>query len=298
MKSDFDDLVYREIVETSIDAVIVTDNLGNIVAWNNSAKRIFGYSASEVLGKYVHDILPAHDIRKKAKDSFKKFKEKGEGSIIGRSLQLRGLRKNGEEVHVQFSVNTVKVRGELYIFAFLRDITELILLQEKLSYQAMIDDLTGIYNRRAFIQQANSALNISIRNTEPFTLMMLDIDFFKKINDEYGHNAGDIALKKFSDNVANIIRLGDIFARIGGEEFILSLLNTSIDNALILAERIRRETENLIINTPGQSFSLTVSIGVASHRKENTTLEQIINHCDKALYQAKQEGRNRVVLSE
>jgi len=295
MKIDKD--VYRAIVENSIDAVIVADQLGNIVFWNDASEKLFGYSFLEVVGKYVHDILPAYNLRDKADKSFNKFKEKGNGPVIGNSLQVRGLKKNGKEVHLQFSPNTIEVDGQLYIFAFLRDISDLITLQEKLRSQAMIDELTGLLNRRSYIERTEIAFSKSIRHKQPLSLMMLDIDYFKKINDKFGHLVGDLTLKAFSNSVAKLIRTEDLLARVGGEEFIIVMENLSIDNALILAERIRSEIDNLLINASGHQIKLTVSIGLASMISDDHSLELLQHRCNKALYQAKNSGRNRVKLA-
>jgi len=292
MKIDND--VYRAIVQNSIDAIVVADQLGNIVFWNDASEKLFGYNFSEVVGKYVHDILPAYNLRDKADKSFNKFKKKGNGPVIGNSLQVRGLKKNGKEVHLQFSPNTIEVDGQLYIFAFLRDISDLINLQEKLRCQATIDELTGLLNRRSYIERTEIVFNKSIRHKQPLTLMMLDIDYFKKINDKYGHLVGDITLKVFSNGVAKLIRTEDILARVGGEEFIIVMENLSMDSALTLAERIRLEVENMLIKASEHKIKLTVSIGLASRKSDDHSLELLQHRCDKALYQAKNSGRNRV----
>ncbi len=297
MINDSNELIFRSIVENSLDAVVIINRSGDIIWWNVAAERMFGYDSSEVIGKYVHDILPAHDLREKANKSFKLFKNKGTGPAIGKALLVRGLRKNGDEFHVQFSPNTVDVNGELYVFAFLRDISDLVSLQEKLKYQANIDELTGILNRREFLRQAKTAYEMSIRHKEPLALLMMDIDFFKKINDQYGHHAGDIALQELAKNVSKIIRTEDIFGRVGGEEFFLALIKTPIDIAFHMAERVRLATENMLITTPSFSFKLTVSIGITAIEKGDTSLLELQNRCDNALYEAKKTGRNRVVLS-
>ncbi len=297
MEDGFDEKIYRSIVENSMDAVVVIDRSGDIIWWNTAAEKMFGYHSSEVIGKYVHDVLPAPDLREKANESFALFKDRGTGPLIGKSLLVRGIRKNGDEFHVQFSPNTVEINGELYVFAFLRDMSDLVSLQEKLKRQATVDELTGILNRRGFFQQAEVAYNMSFRHKEPLILLMMDIDFFKGINDQYGHHAGDIALQKFVDNISKIIRTEDIFGRVGGEEFVLALIKTPIDVASQLAERIRLATEELTITVSSSSFSLTVSIGITAIEGGDESLQDMQNRCDKALYKAKKTGRNRVVVS-
>ncbi|MEL0612200.1 diguanylate cyclase [Marinomonas arenicola] len=297
MSTKFDDSVYRSIVENSIDAVVIINRSGDIVSWNSAAEQIFGYTASEAIGKYVHDILPAHDLRDKANKSFQKFKKKGSGPLVGKVLQVRGLKKNGDEVHVQFSFNTAVVNGELFAFAFIRDISELIDLQEKLIFQATVDPLTNLLNRRAFLQQTEAAFNMSKRHKEPLSLLMIDFDFFKEINDQYGHHVGDIVLKEFSSKTSKLLRTEDIIGRIGGEEFVIALTKTPIEYSLKLAERIRVSTENINIKTPGLSVSFTVSIGVSCIENNDESLQQLLERSDKAMYKAKKEKNCVVSIS-
>ncbi len=126
---------------------------------------------------------------------------------------------------------------------------------------------------------------------------MMDVGFFTKINDPYGHHAGDIALQAFVKNISKIIRAEDIFGRVGGEEFFLALIKTPIDVASSLAERIRQATAELTITIADLSFKMTVSIGITAIEKGDKSLLEMQNRCDKALYEAKKTGRNRVVLS-
>ncbi len=294
MKKIFHDIVYRSIVEKSTDGVVIINRSGDIISWNKAAQKIFGYTSSEAIGRYVHDILPAPHLREKAHQEFVKFKETGKGPLIGKQLQVEGLKKNGDIIHVLFSPNVIEVKGELFVFAFIRDISEIISLQDKLEHLATTDELTNILNRRAFFQQAEPAFSMSRRHHEAFSMLMIDIDFFKRINDQYGHQTGDIALMSTTKNISNMIRQEDIFGRIGGEEFCLAMVKTRQEVALKLAQRIRKETENLTINTGDLHLKLTVSIGVATMLAEDESLLVLQGRCDKALYQAKNTGRNRV----
>lgn len=297
MDNALDGLVSQAIVEKSLDAVVVINRAGSIVFWNAAAQELFGYQSSEVLGKYVHDILPAHDLRQQAGKSFDEFRENGSGPIIGSSLLVRALRKDGAEIHVSFSPNTILVEGELYVFAFLRDVSDLISLQEKLKHQAMTDELTGVLNRRAFLQQAEAVYGMSVKSDEPLALLMMDIDYFKKINDLYGHPAGDATLQSFAKNITGIIRKSDIFGRVGGEEFSMILINTPLQVALDLAERIRQATEKLIVETDRVCVKLTVSIGVTMLEHENDSIYEMQKRCDNELYKAKNKGRNCISYS-
>ncbi len=156
-----------------------------------------------------------------------------------------------------------------------------------------IDKLTQINNRYCFIEKAERDLKRSIRYKRQFSLIFFDLDFFKKVNDTYGHQAGDAVLKEFAKTVNGELRSTDIFGRYGGEEFIVALPETDLKSAKLLAERIRKKVEMKNIAYEDDNISVTVSAGV-SELLEDTRLEAIINRADKALYKAKQSGRNKV----
>jgi len=165
---------------------------------------------------------------------------------------------------------------------------------EEFEKNAIYDGLTGCYNKKEseiFIQQLLHTY--SRYKKEPFSILMLDIDFFKKINDTYGHLAGDIALKEMAKIVFSVIRDSDLFGRYGGEEFLVVLPNTKITGALRLAKRIKDSIENNIVHFDNKEIKFTISIGVTSIGI-NDNYESLISRVDEALYEAKQKGRNRI----
>jgi diguanylate cyclase (GGDEF)-like protein/PAS domain S-box-containing protein len=168
-------------------------------------------------------------------------------------------------------------------------------LNTKLERLAMLDELTGLPNRRAFFLQGTKEISRVQRHKTPLSLLMLDLDGFKKINDTHGHDAGDFVLQRFSQILTESIREIDIAARMGGEEFSVLLPDTEIKNAVKLAERIRSAVGQESLEIQDQIISLTVSIGAATYGKNSSTLESIIKRADDRLYQAKNQGRNRVV---
>jgi diguanylate cyclase (GGDEF)-like protein/PAS domain S-box-containing protein len=288
--------IFQLIAEKSLDSIIIINSSGHIVFFNDASEKLFGYTFSEVVGKYVHDILPAHDLRNKANKGFKKYQTDNNGPLIGTTVTVRGLKKNGEEVHIQFTLNSINHEGEYFSFSFLRDVTQQVLLQEKLTTQATTDTLTKVLNLRSYNDRASKEFNSAKRHKENFSLLLLDIDFFKKINDQYGHDIGDIALKTFTKTISQTIRQDDIFSRIGGEEFAVALVKVNIDYVLNIAEKIRLLIENLEIRTSSSSFKMTVSIGVAQMESQDNNLRDLQKRSDKALYEAKHSGRNCVVF--
>jgi diguanylate cyclase (GGDEF)-like protein len=160
--------------------------------------------------------------------------------------------------------------------------------KELLVKEATTDELTGLLNFRAFRERIQEELDRSKRLGKPLTLILADIDWFKKFNDTHGHMAGNEALKEIATRIRKGCRRYDLVARFGGEEFAVVLPETDMERAVKLAERIRKSVSS-------NGFTLTLSCGVASFPKEGKDLEALIAEADKRLYRAKAEGRNRVV---
>lgn len=167
--------------------------------------------------------------------------------------------------------------------------------QVLLENMANHDQLTGILNRRRFLEACNEAINLAHRYESPLCLLLLDLDHFKSVNDNYGHPAGDYVLKAFADEVQTELRNVDYFGRLGGEEFGVLLQNTPADGALQLAERIRTRIAAFACDHKGQRFSITVSIGLATLNNQSD-YESLYAAADRALYIAKHQGRNQCCL--
>jgi diguanylate cyclase (GGDEF)-like protein len=162
---------------------------------------------------------------------------------------------------------------------------------------ALIDPLTGLANRRAFMERAQSMLVRNMREDNPISLLAFDIDNFKRINDTFGHPTGDRVLRIFADVLSNVARPADMAARIGGEEFALALPGCATDAALTIAGRIRNAFQDDAHFVNGQPVQATVSVGVAPPLENGGSLADIIASADGALYRAKKLGRNRVILA-
>ncbi|MES2012357.1 MAG: sensor domain-containing diguanylate cyclase [Pseudomonadota bacterium] len=168
---------------------------------------------------------------------------------------------------------------------------------QKLDRAAQIDELTNLPNRRNFMMRAQDELSRTLRNNGCLSVLMVDIDNFKTINDTYGHKSGDAVLRKFGELCHESLRAYDIVGRIGGEEFAFLLPNTEITLGIEIAERIRENIENAVIETAdGQIIHVTISIGVSALTNDNTSIDILLNQSDKAMYEAKHAGRNRVCV--
>lgn len=190
----------------------------------------------------------------------------------------------------------------LYIGAFFhvygsRTISYVTRLQqsnEKLQYMATHDPLTGAFNRRAYHATCEQLIHFARRHATPFSILFVDLDHFKRINDTHGHEAGDIVLKAVAGTLTQSIRNSDVLGRIGGEEFSIFLPNTDLSGALLLAESIRRSIEQLMPTIETGALKITASIGVAVSHNGDQTMQEIQQQADQAMYVAKNEGRNKV----
>jgi len=174
---------------------------------------------------------------------------------------------------------------------------ELEILQEQLKIQANRDPLTELYNRRYFSNIAKKSFNIANRYEQKLSILMLDLDYFKRVNDSYGHGTGDDVIVAISQKLRKLSRNSDIVARYGGEEFIVLLPRTSLEDARILAQRICDEIREIrVAISDDKSIKTTVSIGVCELSVKDENIECLISRADCKLYEAKANGRNRVIV--
>ena len=184
--------------------------------------------------------------------------------------------------------------GKPVVMVAINDISERKMMEEELQRLATTDTLTGILNRRQFIILAEQGVERSRRYGRTLALLLYDIDHFKQVNDTFGHQAGDIVLRELAKLVHEQLRRNDIEGRVGGEEFAVLLPETTISEAVVLAERIRGIIENFAINIGETSLHITASFGVTAVKETDVALDSIYKRADSALYEAKNAGRNRV----
>ncbi|MFZ3137929.1 MAG: diguanylate cyclase [Thermodesulfovibrionales bacterium] len=282
---------FRNIAQTAVDAFILADRNGNIIFWNRSAQRIFGYAEEEILGKPLTMLMP-EQYREAHQKGMERVHAIGE-SKYGSITEMRGLRKDGNDFPIELSVAMWKIGDETFYSGIIRDITNRKQLENELEKLATTDRLTQVFNRTKFHEVMKTELERVKRYNHPLSMVMFDIDHFKKVNDTYGHTVGDYVLQTLTQIVKEKLREIDSLVRWGGEEFIIIAPETDIEKAEVLAERIRKGTENYIFDQVG---AITISLGVAQLKKDDTE-DTFIKRVDDAMYLAKQKGRNRVEVS-
>ena len=287
----------KAMSEASHDALIMIDSDDIISFWNPSAEAMFGYQESEVIGKKLHEIIILSDEIKNAHVGLDKFSQTGHGPVIGTISELEAIRKSGERFPVERSVAAFQLRNRWYAVGSIRDITARKASEKRLTELATTDGLTGLFNRRYFMEMAETQLNLALRYGKNFSLLMFDLDHFKKINDTYGHDAGDEVLRNVADTMGQILRSTDIFGRVGGEEFAVAMPETDAPTAVEVAERLREQFMESIVQTNAGPVRYTASMGIAPLSDSGTVLSQMIKWADVALYQAKNNGRNRIEVN-
>lgn len=194
---------------------------------------------------------------------------------------------------IEYPVLAARMRSALRLVQAKKDLER---ANSELERLATRDSLTGVNNRRSFFRLADSELAKAVRHERELALLMIDADHFKMINDSFGHSAGDEALITITEVCQSACRESDILARLGGEEFAICCPDTELEGAYALAERIRKQTENTVIEHNGSVFSITLSIGITTLIPEQEkSITEVLQRADNLLYQAKEMGRNRSI---
>ncbi len=289
--------IFQQLAQSTNDVIVVTAASplgppGPIIVYVNPAfTALTGYDADEVIGQSTRLLQgPKTDPRTVAN-----VRAAMEAQRPIRVEQLH-YKHDGEEFWIDTNVVPLRdAHGRVSHFATIgRDLTATKQLQEELRLMANTDPLTGLLNRRRFLEQAETEFLRSQRHGHELAAVMLDIDHFKAINDTHGHFVGDQALIAMSCATDNLLRGTDILSRWGGEEFVILMPETPLTGAAILAERLRKLLAQLAVDTAAGTLRFTVSAGVAARSGLDAGITDILQRADTALYAAKQHGRNRI----
>lgn len=269
------------------------DNQGRFVFVNDKTAALFGVEAHTVKGKLSHEFLSTE-----LADNF---------DILDKEIIETGVKVEGEEVisneisgdkyYWSTKIPIKDEQGKVMSFVgFSTEITKIVEEKKELETQASTDELTNLANRRYFMSMAYRKQEDAIRRGSKMSLMIIDLDYFKRINDQFGHHVGDLVLQKVALTLRENVRESDLVSRIGGEEFAILLPDTPIKKARVVADKIRSKIENLILDEIHQEQNrlLTASIGLATCELKVEGVGKALIKADEALYQAKNNGRNQV----
>jgi diguanylate cyclase (GGDEF)-like protein/PAS domain S-box-containing protein len=286
----------RAVIETAGDAFIGMDDAGLVTEWNRQAETAFGWSRDEALGKPVADLIIPVRFRSAHRRGLRRFLDTRKTAILGQRLELCALDRDGREFPVELSVWATQV-GSTYAFsAFVHDISERKRLEAELINQALHDPLTGLANRTLLLDRMTHALDRSARSASPMTMLFLDLDGFKRVNDSLGHSGGDKLLVAVAERLRGFIRPDDTIARIGGDEFAVLLEDTGAEVATQIAERLGRELA-VPFAVGGREILSRASIGIATG-SHGRAAEELLRDADLAMYIAKRQGKGGQAVFE
>jgi diguanylate cyclase len=295
------------MIEQIFDAInlglVILDTELKIHKWNRWMEIHSGIDADNIVGKSALESFPNLDnprfIRScKSVFSFGNFCFFSQ-KLHGYLFPFKSSSYVGSEFeYMQQSCAMGPLRDEnndiRYLFIYVQDVTEVAVYEQKLVEMNMRDGLTGTYNRGFMESKLNEEYFRHKRYSRPFSIIMFDIDHFKKVNDLYGHQCGDFILKSLSSRISASIRNIDFLFRYGGEEFCCMLPETNLEGAELVAERFRKAIMDMENNFNGSVIRITISLGVAELRNDTESPNAMMQQADEALYQAKRGGRNRV----
>ncbi len=294
-------------------AMFLVDDSGSIVYANGEAERLFLYESGALLGESIEVLVPT-ELRDMHREHRSEYRDKPTPRRMGTNRDLVALRSDGTEFPVEIGLNPVQVDGRRHVLTAVVDLTQRVLSQEFLAAQlrdlatmrdeladlAATDELTGLRNRRAFLDQLGIQLEMCARTTRPVSILILDVDRFKEYNDDFGHLEGDEVLRRVAATLRDAARASDFVARIGGEEFAIILPETNDTGAITLGERFRQR----VASAHWVKRPVTVSVGATTLNPsepgsaEPSWHRSLLIHADRALYESKTRGRNRVCHHE
>ncbi|MEN6435859.1 MAG: diguanylate cyclase [Anaerolineaceae bacterium] len=273
------------LIDKMDDGVIVLNLREQVVDINPAAQGILGLSRRHIIGKDIGDFFASWPGYFNCPE--------GEAYLRSEVEQYRnGTLKYYEVRTVELTHKQNHVVGLLLT---MHDITERKVLLEKVRKLATLDPLTGLFNRRHFFSMATKEVARTLEENLPCSLVLLDMDYFKQVNDTYGHLVGDMVIQKVTNTIRNSLRTLDILGRFGGDEFVLLLPETDLEQATQATERLRKLAESTMIRTDQGEIHVTLSMGVATCTGlQPCSLDQLLEQADKALYRSKAAGRNKV----
>ena len=282
---------FRAVSEAAQDAIIMIDQGAKIVYWNRAAERILGYTADEAIGKGVHEWLMPQHFGGEAYAEIREFAATGRGNVLGKTIEMAAVRKDGVEIPVEISIASMLLGSSRHAVAILRDITERKRIEAEITRIARHDILTGLANRGVFVETLEATIALARRGGMGFAVLYMDLDHFKDVNDTLGHPVGDLLLQSIAERLCAAMRQTDIAARFGGDEFALIATNLREPaDAATLADTVLTALSEPF-SLQGVELRTGASIGIAVYGPDSLEAETLLSHADVALYRAKSEGR-------
>lgn len=282
----------RSILDAAPYPILILENSDEypVLYANHSAYILFGIEQNVISEELKsRDFWAERESRSRFIDAVN-----SENHVLETEMVMRG--DGGRTFWASLTGSRLEFGGVDSVFISIMDITDRKRIQQELERLATTDPLTGVYNRRSFFDSAHKEMRRAVRYSQPFSILMMDIDNFKSVNDNYGHQFGDSVLRRFADIVQSTLREEDLMGRVGGEEFCALLVSSPEQGGYVVAERIRKRWMEEVFELHERQISCSVSIGIATMLNEGEAIEDIMERADVGLYTAKRSGRNCVIV--
>ena len=293
---------YRLLAENSHDVIWTFDLRDERFSYvSPSVRGLRGFAPEEVMAQTLEQAMTAESatlLRTTLANQLAQIAG-GQRNHLTCTIEVDQPHRDGSIVRTEVVTSVIFNEQDqpVSLLGITRDITERKKVEQELERLSQVDMLTGLANRRRFMQLAEHELSRKRRYGGELAVFMMDLDHFKVVNDTYGHQTGDLVLQKVGEICREVLRDLDCVGRLGGEEFAVLLPRTDLDHAVAVAERLRDAVEQASVAAPhGETVRFTISIGVATMQEEAISLDNLLSQADRALYQAKHSGRNRVSL--
>jgi diguanylate cyclase (GGDEF)-like protein/PAS domain S-box-containing protein len=283
----------QTILDNTAEGIITFDVLGQIEGYNLAASRLFGWTEREVIGQNI-SVLMQRDAQTETNTYLSRLLNNELDGLVGQEGSVSGQRKGGTSFPMAIKINGMWLEGKRLYTALVADNSERTAILEHLRAKAEHDDLTGIHNRGFFLDELARAVERAHRTHQVSTLLYIDLDNFKYVNDTLGHLAGDRLLIEVSELLRKRARRSDLIARLGGDEFTMLLYDTRAEEARSIAESFRKALTAYRFRQASEQVDVGCSIGVAVINAEARSAEEVLSRADFACHLAKRDGRNRV----
>lgn len=281
------------VLDTSMDAVVQMNQEGFITRWSGQAANIFGWNAKEVIGKTMLEIIVPPHLRSAHSSGLNNFMTTGKAKILNNRIETLALRQDGSEFSIELTVSEYRYAGKHEFTAFIRDITSRKKTSEQLIQLAHFDTITNLPNRVLFYDRLEQEIKKAQRVDLSLAVLLLDLDYFKEVNDTLGHDKGDLLLKEAAHRLINCVRQSDTVARLGGDEFTFIMPSIKDKSGIErLAQKILLKLSEPFYLDDNVVY-ISGSIGITIFPEDAKTIDELLKNADQAMYEAKKHGRNR-----